>query len=358
MKSWALAGIVATGAVGMVGIVHGCTLNPWAGISYEDASEILGQPKTTSSSGGAGGASCICADDGNECTKDLIDAGCPNGDSLQCHQPLADQECDGGWCSNKGECTDCRTCTDAGTCTSRCDGVKCAKDGECKNGHCVDGICCNAECVGPCYSCNGPGVPGTCTQNPLGLQCGDNQVCDVNGDCVGADAALGALCTYSSDCTSGVCRSEYCRSDEGEPCTEHIECTSNLCDPTTKTCMFCKSGALGPACPTGATCLLPSGFCQVFSGQPATLDDECVPPATVGQLMCKLDPTEPCSRHADCHSNHCLGGKCAPPCTENNQCPTNACHSDQVCTLLAGEYCMEKKYCDSGICSGFPRKCQ
>lgn len=370
--------IVVLSGTAMV-MVYGCTLDPWDDISYEEARKILGVPETSSSSvggiggvggssgaggmGGMGGAPCTCTDDNNECTTDeVVGTLCPEGEESKCHQIKADEPCSLGWCSKEGQCRDCSTCTTA-MCVKRCQGITCADDAQCKSSFCEQGFCCNEACdAGPCKTCNRPGVEGTCTRSPLGLKCGNNQACNSDGGCAATQLApLGALCGLANQCTSNACRRDYCRSLDGEPCIEDIECNGNYCDPVSKLCQSCADP--GVTCPGGGQCLAIAEFCQVFPGQPTSIPEECLPPAIISAFMCKLPEGESCSRHGECESNHCKviadKGSCAPKCATDAHCPSGStCTSNKVCTLLKDEYCIEPKFCQSNKCEGFPRKCQ
>jgi len=68
-------------------------------------------------------------------------------------------------------------------------GKGCAVDPECASGFCIDGVCCDASCAGPCRACNLPGAVGTCTPHPVDTDpeqgCGGLAKCDGSGSCAG-----------------------------------------------------------------------------------------------------------------------------------------------------------------------------
>jgi hypothetical protein len=97
----------------------------------------------------------------------------------------------------------------------------CSLGGECRSGHCVDGVCCDTACDGLCESCIAGGA-GTCTPLPEGSAsggdcaadpvstCGKDGSCDGHGQCrlylkgtsCGggfACSGLGAVCPHSCD---------------------------------------------------------------------------------------------------------------------------------------------------------------
>src|SRR6185295_676118 len=45
------------------------------------------------------------------------------------------------------------------------DGTPCTTGSQCRNGKCVDSVCCNSDCSGKCFSCAPSGV---CTAIPAG----------------------------------------------------------------------------------------------------------------------------------------------------------------------------------------------
>lgn len=52
-------------------------------------------------------------------------------------------------------------CDASGAC-KRGAGSACARNGDCLSGFCVDKVCCNSACDGPCQSCKLAGSVGTC----------------------------------------------------------------------------------------------------------------------------------------------------------------------------------------------------
>ncbi len=391
----AVSSLMAAALFGVVVGAHGCSLNPFADISFEEAQRELAGPSSSSSgaggnggmggvagtggtagtggSGGMGGTGgmvepCMCADDSNECTTDVTGA-CPDADPAKCHTVMLGAGCTipnggAGHCNPDGTCLDCMACSDA-LCVERCNGYACTVPTNCKSGNCENGTCCNVTCAGSCRTCNWPELPGTCTRYPNGLQvpgCNNPapnaEMCDNNGGCASSDRApLGALCSPNSGCQSGLCRGETCRSPVGEPCVDHLECGTNLCDPTTKTCKSC-TGAGAGTCTAGSSCDMATGNCKVFLGQPAGSDAECAS-GTVIQFLCSLPVGAACTAHHDCIFRNCVNGVCMNGCSTASQCADGGpCSANGVCGMVAGKYCIVNEHCKSGKCTGFPRRCQ
>lgn len=329
---------------------------------------------------GSGGAVCICdgVDDGNECTTDVMGE-CPVGDMAKCHKIVPGKPCSGGEgfvCSLAGKCDgDCLVCPNDPACTARCNGQVCPEDSGCKSGYCEQGVCCNAECIGPCRSCNREGTVGSCKQLPVGLQVpgcdttvaaqGKVDACDNSGMCVTYTSAgwpLGANCGPPSDCISGRCKASGCASALDQPCIDDLECSSNRCDPVTHTCKPC-SGVDAVQCRQGTTCF-GAGTCTVLPGEPALSNTECAAGATVTRYLCGLAEGAMCKKHEECSSHHCKGGKCTAMCSGNGDCPMgfNCDAMWSQCTLPPGAYCIAgpnfANACQSGKCTGFPPRCE
>lgn len=402
MKRNTWAYIVGFGGVVAFGSAHGCAFDPFSPPDYDDrpgatdvvssssggaagmggaggSGGVAGQGGTGGLAGqggtaGAGGAVCLCdgVDDGNECTMDTVGA-CPDGDAAKCHTPdltKVGQVCDPAnnfICGAEGKCDrDCLVCTNEPWCTKRCNALACPDDSGCLSGSCEQGVCCNAECIGPCKSCNRAGTVGSCQRLPLGMQVTDTpacigvQSCDVSGNCVTQmGARLGAGCNLSSDCLSGLCNGGCgCVSQAGEPCAEDLECGSNLCDKATHLCRPCTSAA---DCRAGANCV--TGRCQAFAGEQADKSADCVAGTTYFRLMCTVDTNAMCTRHEECRSRNCKNGYCSNPCTKDADCIAGSCEAQwNQCKLPKGARCVpgsaQQGACQSGKCSGFPPRCE
>lgn len=384
MNRYLVTSLVATAAGALlVFAAHGCAIGPFGDYTYEEAQEILTGATSSSGglggsggvggSGGSGGSSCTCGPaDSNPCTDDLTGA-CPNGDESACHPALATgMPCDSGGqpgtCDADGMCVGCSECADPG-CKNRCVGQKCEPAGDdCANGNCVDGYCCDSACDGPCNACNR--VPGSCQPLPVGItsdvagECMGGQVCGNTGTCITPqNAKLGALCNSDAACQSGKCVGQLCVSLNAQPCVEHLECGSRLCDPMTNKCIAC---TVNSDCPNNVTCT--AGVCAAQLGQPATMTAECEPPGVVAEgLMCTVAVDAMCMSDAECIWHDCdlaPNGKCAIACTIDASCPAGTtCNKNKGwCLLPPGSYCVVDDQCQGamgvGKCAGFPRRCQ
>ncbi len=68
-------------------------------------------------------------------------------------------------CASGNDCASGFQCnlqsSSGGSCGLRKNGQPCSDSSGCESGQCVDGVCCESSCTGPCQSCNLPGSPGT-----------------------------------------------------------------------------------------------------------------------------------------------------------------------------------------------------
>ena len=345
---------------------------------------------STQNGGGALGAACADADGCNSgfcaagrCCESACDGLCEScseaglcnlvAERLTCGEAAEGIE---SLCNASGECVDPRALP----------GATCQSDRDCQAGSCVDGVCCLESCDAACETCNGD---GSCVADPLGSGCGDarqcfgrglcqqtlgsacttdpecgsgacelavgggsaccatpcgnDTVCNSDGECVSPDADLGASCSSSSDCIGGRCvdgrccdvacgaACERCNApgQEGrcvaEPagqqdpaCSPGLECAGrNLCkSPLGTDCDLndeCRSGVCGAALQAGGEVCC-EGACP--SGERCAADGSCVDAP---------DPDgAPCINDADCINNSCVAGRCCE----------NAC--DGVCEACSG----------------------
>ncbi len=86
-------------------------------------------------------------------------------------------------------------------------GESCSSGGECASGYCVDSVCCNTACPGPCRICS----TGTCTNlaidsQPTGCN-GSCQYCDGSGTC----KTMQWVETATRGCESYSSINNYCK---------------------------------------------------------------------------------------------------------------------------------------------------
>lgn len=173
--------------------------------------------------------------------------------------------------------------------------------------------------------------------------------CDSDGFCSAfyeeesIDGDIGALCTYSEECVSGVCYEGQCQSvgflipndgacQDGDQCESGI-CSAGLCaaesmaQASSVAVQESSSSLPPPVLPNGSSCTAHSqcgsgycgdGFCAEMPMQNTCfqtsdcsaglqcIGGQCVNPATLGATGAA------CTQHDQCQSQLCLQGTCQP----------------------------------------------
>jgi hypothetical protein len=275
-------------------------------------------------------------------------------------------------------------------------GVRCESDAACAFAACVDGVCCDGPCDGPCMACDKPGLEGKClpvsenqdpdndcTEQPVAT-CGLDGVCDGRGACrrfeVGTECGPGS-CTQatqhaastcdgtgrcvpgtSKSCAPAVCIDQSC----GEGCFASSDCERGF---------FCDGGtcrrkrALTAACTLNAQCA--SGFCSdgvCCSTACRDICHACNLAGTVGTCMAakeKTDPREECPVEATqtcgndgsgCNGRgacikHAAGARCGFA-----SCSGFVLNAPAVCDGLGACRPGPASDCGNFVCNG-PRDC-
>jgi hypothetical protein len=167
--------------------------------------------------------------------------------------------------------TDAGAPDDAGSAAIATTGLgACAQSTDCASGHCVDGVCCDTACDGPCESCVLAIAPGRCTPEPYGY--------DLHHDCQSASCAT--TCNGSGACapvtTGAQCAPVHCVdathtqgaafcSGVGASCATSLgavdDCAPYVCFDATGSCLSaCVNSS---ECAQGKVCDLPQGVCVV-----------------------------------------------------------------------------------------------
>lgn len=179
-------------------------------------------------------------------------------------------------------------------------GWPCTRGQDCTSGSCVDSVCCESPCSGPCVACSVGKTSrpdGQCRPIPVGLDpdedcspqsslCGRTGTCNGNGAC--AMGAAGLACGPSS-CSGNVvtppsrCNgSGSCDPQPAQVCEGRLRCADAL---------VCKGTCAGDGdCVAGSTCNTSAGMCS---------------PAKALGVAC-----DPDDEGRDCESGHCVDGVC------------------------------------------------
>jgi hypothetical protein len=279
--------------------------------------------------------------------------------------------------------------------SARPDGDPCGGGGVCASSFCVDDVCCESDCSGPCRSCH-LGQAGVCAMVPDGQDPGDTcqeqpaESCGLDGLCDGAGACrrhrAGTACRPIS-CASKVARlvascdgNGTCQPAEQRPCAPYV-CAESDCRTTCRDDADCTPGntCVGGSCgrkPLGAACAEHSecdsdhcveavccdlascgGPCHscsvpgfVGSCKPLRPTDEPRPPG------CPTEPPASCGQTGKCDG----GGACQKygpatacgtgTCAAGVESAAPACDGNGACTAGRMRPCAPY-FCGTGSCA-------
>ncbi|MDW8251958.1 MAG: lamin tail domain-containing protein, partial [Myxococcales bacterium] len=227
--------------------------------------------------------------DGNPCTKDICTNGNPSNPPEE-----AGKNCGGtNVCNANGQCVGCNQASD-------CPGV----DTECKSRTCNAGTC--GEAFAPAGKVVGSQVPGDCKENQ----------CDGAGNIVAVPKDSDLPPDDGNQCTDQACSSgsvQFPPVAEGTPCNQN---GGQVCSAQ-GSCVQCIHGS---QCPSGVcsgnVCQNPACDDNVKNGSESDVD-------CGGTCATKCANGKTCNTNADCQSNNCNGGICAPPPAVSSTSPTN-----------------------------------
>ena len=89
-------------------------------------------------------------------------------------------------------------------------GLACSEDDLCQTGHCVDGVCCDSDCLGQCQACNLTGALGTCGTLGAGAPRGGRPSCTGSDLCAAqcdgsSPSQCGPLPAAETACSDASC---------------------------------------------------------------------------------------------------------------------------------------------------------
>ncbi|MBI5542723.1 MAG: hypothetical protein HY901_02465, partial [Deltaproteobacteria bacterium] len=261
------------------------------------------------------------------------------------------------------ECAGTDVCSGTGACTKAA-GTQCAADGECLTHHCVDGLCCDTQCLGTCRACDVAGQWGACTEIPAGAdpadECPGATACGAGGACV--LFTDGTACASDPECGSGHCADEVC-------------CDA-VCDATCLACTAAKKGSgedgvCGPSsagtdpdeeCATelASSCGMTgacsgAAACALYPATTVCLEQSCAAGTLnkahlcSGAGACVEGGTEGCGAYA-CNA---AGSACLTTCSADADCAAGTyCDGSSACVAKKadGGVCASSNVCSSGSC--------
>ena len=244
-------------------------------------------------------------------------------------------------------------------------GAACTDGAACGSGFCVDGVCCDTACGGPCVACAlaaQGAVDGTCT--PLtgvdcvaGATCGDDPAapfftCTCPPGSVGSGRSASGGCADVNECASHPCAQRGDRDDnggeDGQGCTQI---------------------PLGSWLAPGYTCSCQPGYAQGGSPRSCVINDEC----TSGVDDCDASPAAVCSDPNPAPTSlgdytcTCPGpgwandpvrqGRGVSGCVDVDECQNGfaGCDSNATCTNTPGSFtctCNGPTWADAGGTGG------
>jgi hypothetical protein len=225
-------------------------------------------------------------------------------------------------CTGPAQCVPGRECLN-NSCGKKLPGATCTDAVECASGFCIDGVCCDSKCDGPCLSCGQVGSPGICRPVPSGVKdprglCMDEGAasCGTSGSCDG----IGGCSKYSA---GSICQAPTCMS-------AIVQITASRCDGMGG----CVPG--GPLSCAPYACSSATGTCKATCSQ----SSDCAPGIVcmqAAQSCGKKGLGQPCQSGTECASTFCVDKVC---CGDSCQGPCRSCAlgaSPGTCTLtLAG----------------------
>jgi len=292
------------------------------------------------------------------------------------HDGCAD---DGAACGKNGLCDGAGACQSYPVSTG-CAPLACTKNSECSSGFCVDSVCCNRACDGPCEACSkakgassdgtcGPVAAGTDPRDRCAADPGFPASCKADGMCDGAGACR-ALAPSGTTCGPAKCESGTAT---GALCDGAGVCVSASmkCAP-----FVCKDAvACATACVTDAECA-PDRYCvasaclpRKATGAAATAGRECASGLTADGVCCNTACVAPCEA---CDGEGTKGtcvpvvgparhGTCPKPTSGGDPCVAALCDGkqrDKCAALAAGDVgcrassCIEGEEIASATCNG------
>ena len=222
-----------------------------------------------------------------------------------------------------GGCPAGTVSTPSGCAVRKPPGQTCTAATECGSGYCVDGVCCQSSCDGPCVQCN---AQGRCESVPLrtpepacgAYVCGQSR-CETS-------CSNNAQCQGDSHCDQGRC---VATRGNSERCTAGDQCQSGFCADGVCCDKAC-TGACDACAQTGR-----EGHCTVVAGGADGFP-------TCGAFVCDgagASCPQGCSDDSVCAAGHyCNGTTCA-----TKKATGTTCSGDSQC--LSG-------YCVDGFCCG------
>ena len=283
--------------------------------------------------------------------------GCTNSTTTACraNQCLNNTTCL-TTCSATQPCTGVAFCDANGVCQpKKAQGATCGQTAECNVGSCVDGVCCESACTGPCLSCALTATLGLC--RPIVSRDDTNLVacpgtCDAGGLCKSKRAQ--SCTTTAGGCVAGTfCADGFC-------CDRACTGSCEICSTTPGTCSFLQGAPhAGRTCPGTTPCTGScSGSAAACTSFPTTNCRAASCANGTGTMAANCDGAGNCPGLVTmpCGSTQCLNTTtCLNACSATAPCPgtTTFCNTAGVCQAkkALSAACTTTAECASGFCA-------
>jgi MYXO-CTERM domain-containing protein len=326
---------------------------------------------------------------------------CKQNQSTSCDPYVCSGAACGDTCVSDADCIASAFCDSTSHCAAdQANGAACSKNSQCKNGNCVDGVCCDQPCAELCQACSaakkGSGSDGVCgnvkAESDPDNDCSADAptTCQSDGHCDGQGACkkyglgtvcgatecsgsqltghqcngLGACVDGQSSCVPYVCLTSSCSASCGDDngCVGGTYCAGSTCEPKLGNGSPCSGNreCSSTFCVEGVCCdTACNGVCQACtaankaSGEDGACDlakvgsdahDDC---PDDGALSCKRDGL--CDGAGECRRYE-AGTACGITRCEGNVQTGFACDGGGKCEANTTNDC--KLYaCMSGACT-------
>lgn len=246
-------------------------------------------------------------------------------------------------CTNSSQCGADFYCDGSLCQPDKAKGEECDAKEECSgNVNCVDGVCCDGACAGPCVACTalkkGSGLDGACGSisngaDPRAPGCSTGSTsCDADGKCNGLGACR-SQAPQTTSCGNGtICEGQAVK---GQRCNGAGDCINTddsfPCSPAA-----CSNGACTTSCTDDNGCDPDTGFCNL-------------------QGICELRKTQgaECGADSECGTGHCADGIC---CDTACSGACQRCEAGGSCAVLKSGSEGEPS-CAPFICDGKRLEC-
>ena len=274
-------------------------------------------------------------------------------------------------CTLDTQCASSAYCNGSTCVGKKADGLACGAGVQCLSGSCIDGICCNLPCNGPCEACTavkkGGGQDGTCGNiasgadpdnectSQMSSMCGTTGVCDGFGKC--------QLYSSATVCAPPTCAANGFTLHKTNQCNGNGSCIvagDQDCSP-----FACNGGAciatcaVDSQCATGAYCSAPNCLVKQADGTTCSADKQCTNGHCADGVCCNTACAGTCQACTAALKGFGQNGTCdniLGNTDPENECPdqgVSSCGANGLCNGAGacGKYASGTA-CVAAVCAG------